>query len=297
MPEEALQNVSDAVQSATTDMAYSHAAEDVQLIADMQHLATYDEAIEKLRAKWGSFSGFAWVAVVGLGIIGIAAESNPAIFAAIALAVVAVFVTVKWRNYAGLDLPNERYEIAERTIGMIGRDCGGEPIHLHVDLAKSSNDGFVSDTYEQAPWTFTIYENEWLNCSGKLLDGTAFELIVTERVKKRAGWKRGSSGKMKHKTKLKNKHFAELRIKPRHKKHPRLGQAAKDAVGAVQLPKGEAISRGVRFHKGMLRLKTQLHCTDGGFGMTSLDPEGTGNVVAAMFLSLYQVIGLSTQLR
>jgi len=60
--------------------------------------------------------------------------------------------------------------------------------------------------------TTTIYTHPWLSADFVLLDGTALQLEITDTVLKKNIKKRGSSGKIKYKTKTKIKHRLDLKL-------------------------------------------------------------------------------------
>jgi hypothetical protein len=60
--------------------------------------------------------------------------------------------------------------------------------------------------------TTTFYNHPWLEAEFEMADGTALQLEFTDLVQKKHIKKRGSSGKIKYKNKMKIKHRLEMRI-------------------------------------------------------------------------------------
>ena len=147
------------------------------------------------------------------------------------------------------------------------------------------------------------YEDPWLHLRGRLLDGTTYDLTVIERFQVRSRWKRGRSGKMKHKTKTKSATVVVLRLKPKAAKHAYLQRLASDARNAVQLP-GWVQLRDLGVADGLLVLKVGTKTvwsvpdhpnkpSKRGQAPKTEVPHNGQQMTAMMFLSLYQVLNLS----
>ena len=193
-----------------------------------------------------------------------------------------------------LDLEDRRYELCRRLLEVLMRDIGpGYPMWAYVDLNAADMNTKLVRTYERSPWTFKHYRDNWLWIQGDLLDGSVFTVTMAERKRVRSGWKRGYSGKMKYKTKAKSKHEVQVRLAPREKKHPGLGQVAWRGHGAVQLPP-YAHPKGLAFKKGELRLKAQMFEWDEpGPNEPPTHTPRASTTIASMLLSLYQMVNLS----
>lgn len=189
-----------------------------------------------------------------------------------------------------------RHTTAALTLSMLGRDIAQTEI-VNVTLACNALKQrrwleFLRLIKTQAHpqrlgWKIESFTDRWLMLSGKLLDGSLFNLAVTEYEVRSYGYKRGRSGKSKPKSKPKSKDLRlNLILTVPRKKYGALPVLQDEALGAIKLPESAKVKR---LKVGDRRLHLAV----------KLDPSGkdmTYQVITMMFLSLYQILNLARKL-
>lgn len=201
------------------------------------------------------------------------------------------FVLLKKRGH--LDIPNYRYELTQRILKLIDRDRQEtSDVHLQI-LFSSPNQANKKVSTIQHP-TYSqikkdLYRDQWLKLEGEFLDRTQFNLTATEKFQTVYGWKRGSSGKMKYKTKSKSKgQLIQLSLKIPLRRYGAIQVLKSEAETAIQLP-AEITQKRLTF-------------TDKSIVLTVKTPAEYQNTdklyqtISMMFLSLYQVLNLANLL-
>ncbi len=266
------------------------------ILADMVQLRDYDTQIEARVRTHGRSSCLLWVLTVAAGAAAVVIW--PLAILAVLLLIAAVVFSVKWGRASKLDLENRRYELVAQLLELVGRDSDwSQPLHVYLDLRPADHGSKLQSTHEQSPWTIQTFIDPFMSLEGTLGDGTRYKLGATERRRIRSGWKRGSSGKLKHKTKTKSKYRFEVDLIVRTKKHPRLEIIAASGHGAVQLPPFVQPKK-LKCKKGVLHLEVSLPSEwDETAGDTQVAAMTTraSPIFAAMLLSTYQIVTLSKQ--
>jgi hypothetical protein len=136
----------------------------------------------------------------------------------VGLTVLLIVLLSKMKTLKRIDLGNHlrlflmpflviiKEECKEEAKGRIKFDASN-PINPKkiVNTLKSTNSGLPQVTT-------TVYSHPWLDAEFNLMDGTGLQLLFTDTILKKSIKKRGSSGKIKYKSKTKVKHNLELRI-------------------------------------------------------------------------------------
>jgi hypothetical protein len=91
--------------------------------------------------------------------------------------------------------------------------------HIKFDASNPINPKKIINTTKTNPngsglpeVTTTFYHHPWLNTEFIMADGTALQLEFTDNIQKKNIKKRGSSGKIKYKSKIKIKHRLEMKL-------------------------------------------------------------------------------------
>lgn len=282
------------------DLVYRARVAPAEILRDIKRIRQQDRIAESRRSKSGWIGGLALVCAflgflftfaildVSDGGIGIA------LVAVGALAVTGAAALVYRGTQGKFDYEDRRYVLLERILPLIEADLAtGAPIDVRMDLAKPTVASKSNGGAEIRGWKVKFFEDPWLSMSGQFVDGTRFFLEATEKFQKRSKWKQSSSGKMKHKTKTKSATQLSLHLAVKPKRYPALERVHAQADGALQLPKKVMVKRvdtaadslGLR-----VLIKSEWDCPPPGEASAAIDGR---ELVASMFLSLYQVLNLA----
>lgn len=289
----------------STERIYRAQASCTQVLEDMRQLREVDTSSEKKEA-WahtvgcgtlviGGFAGFFGLATMG------ASDVSPVLLpVAPVLIIVGIIAMVMRSHHARFNLENRRYELVSRLLQLLQADTAPEePLDVEMDLRPGTHPAkFRIEGKTSSGWKVKSYIDRWLSLQGRLLDGTHLRLELTERIDERTRTRRGSSGKMKTKSRTVSDALVRVRLQVKPEKYPHLGRLGARARQAVQLPRGA-------------RLKT-LSVEPDRLTLTVLvsDPWVTGHepqwqkdrgvnairVVAMSLMSLYQLLNLSRAL-
>ncbi len=289
-------------------LRYDAAVPLAELAADIEVMRAFDRLNEQKSKLWmrvgcSTLVVFAMAALVTLNL----ADRGPVgsmgvVTGALLVAVVAAFIRMK--SFSAGDLPNERYELVGGLAELLAADMadGGE---FSVDLAfgptETSGHGTGGpDTI--GLWKVAHFAQQWLQLSGRLLDGTRFRLTVTERVQRRTRWARSASGKTKRKSKAKTRTEFALQLRPKAGKYPHLGRLGDHVQGVVKLPGPVQCKRIESDGRALLlRAQTKVPWTvdsPDGASAHDFDPGGRIDglaIVGSMFLSLFRVINVAAR--
>ena len=186
-------------------------------------LERLDEDVDEEAAYWRKRAGRFWVAFgatlfLGIFVVVIAGSAGGGGAALVAAAVIlALLVFFGFSGAANgrrrkaverFDTPNAMRETVRPVITLLREDVArSRPLSLAIDLRPTeAPDTLVHQTpaHERPPWRKLVesfYDRRLLYAEARLADGARLQLTLYERVRKRSGTKRGSSGKIKHKTK------------------------------------------------------------------------------------------------
>lgn len=277
------------IQHATfrKDLTYIAKEVSTQILQDLQEITTLDRIAERKQARYRNLLiGFAIGAFVILFIPVVG------VFIALLLAIAAIVFAVMMVREGRLNVVNYRYEIARRTLEMLGRDVGStEPLDLTLILSKPDHKNKKVDTIphpRRSGWKIDRFQDPWLQIQGSFLDGTDFLLKATEFYQTQYGWKRSSSGKSKYKSKSKSKSLVfDLTLDYSNKRSGAMQMLQDEAAGALQLPDQVKVKRLETTEKD-IHLVVKMP--------PWIEPQQVDTLyqaIAMMFLSLYQVLNLA----
>jgi hypothetical protein len=268
-----------------------------ELYDDIESIAQLDDRAEILKSRWEKTFGVACTGLFGsffiLAIIGDVGYVLTAISVALGvLSGVKSFTTGKF------DTEDRRYEFVKGTIKLIAGDLEETtPLSLRMNLDKPNRRDTEDGKGEANGWKVKYYRDPWLDLQGRFADGTKFQLLALEKYQYRTRWARSSSGKTKRKTKSKTATEFMVNLRPKSRRYPQLENLADKAQGAVKLPRG-MIMKNIALSENRASLRTNVK--EQWHGTHASSDAMPGNLdashgVAAMFLSLYQILNLAKE--
>jgi hypothetical protein len=268
-----------------------------EVAAAVQEIRAFDAQAEQ-RGRM-----FRWTMLLaGLGTIASFLFLTPvapaaAVPAAAVCGCVLIGAIIVWSQNRRFDLANRRYELLEELARLLGRDMPqGAPLTVSLDLAppndarKKTGEGTVRD------WKVTHFADPWLKLSGRLADGTAFNIALVERYQARKKWARSRSGKSKLKSKTKIATLATISLFPKQKRYGNHEQLADRMPQFIRVPAWARVKK-VSANAGALRLTT---ITGENWAVGKANPKQPcdgAELLVLMLLSLYQVLHASKSLR
>lgn len=280
---------------------YSPTAGPDAILADIQALRQFDKEMEAELTKWLIVLILGIVGMIG-GIAMAAATQGAMQFVGLGLAgvgLLALIVGIVQRMRLGsYDLENRRYDFVDGLLRLISRDMGKEQaLKMKLDLrTPEHNDKFQHEGYA-GPWSVKYYVDPWLELQGRLADGTAFSLEAVEKFQARGKW----GGRRGNKWKTKNRSSTEmiLVLRPKETRYALVEELGRDLYGALRLPPWCQLKL-LHMQEGelWLRVTTLAEWEAPNPENTAGRPTFNGvDIAAMMFLSLYQVLNLSRQIR
>lgn len=164
-------------------------------------------------------------------------------------------------------------------------------LKIRLDLSSPERSEKLTGEGKVNGWNARNYTDPFLTLAGELVDGTAFELVVTERLQVRTAWRLGRSGKMKRKVKRKGRAILALELCPKARFQAALAAVGADAAKAVQLGKDATLLRVQNRGKSL----TILAGLPGGWAVRPKDEHAcdAARAAAMLFVSGYQVLNLT----
>lgn len=278
----------------------------VNILDDLQQITEIDHVAEIRQKEYGQKALFYFLGLLFTLFLAAILLSQNTLFSIlllliILLVVISIGLIIAWiyalverSKFKRLNFHNYRYDLTKQLLQMLSRDMDEASI---FDLKLSfrpleyheNKTGTHPHPYKPG-WKIDNYRDEWLGIQGQFLDKTRFHLSLTELFKKQYGWKRGSSGKQKYKTK--NSHLGlDINLKLTYTQR---------RYGAVKLLQNE-VNNAVQLHpSSTLRL---IKITDKAIYINVRIPrqfDEDKNVlyatITSMFLSCYQVLNLAKML-
>lgn len=273
------------------------------ILDDLQKIAEIDDLAQSQQKEYGKKSLFCFLGILSLFImIFILSQfgTNSELLGVVTLLsiLISFFLLIagiytlfmRWK-FQRINLNNYRYNLTKQVVQMLGRDINEDDVLdlslLFQAIEKNENKTVTIDHPYKPGWKVDNYLQEWLVVKGKFLDKTHFELSLTEILKKQYGWKRGSSGKNKYKSKTKPGGLdISLRLTYPQRRYGAVKFLQNEVNHAIKIP----ISSNLR----------RLRITDEAIYITArVAPQFVGNqdkvyqTITAMFLSIYQVLNLA----
>ncbi|BAY88160.1 MULTISPECIES: hypothetical protein [unclassified Tolypothrix] len=285
------------------NLIYSTTVNLSTIIADLQEIEGIDHLAELQQSKYAKRALYYFYGIIGCFVLGfillfVIAKIPVFVFALFALFLVIIVLTiliiyelVRRFKLGKLNILNYRYEVTQRIVQMLARDMdAGSEMEIKLSFKRTKNKENLAETIPhptKRDWKIDKYQNEWLKLNGQLLDKTQFLLTATEISKTQYGWKRGSSGKSKYKTKTNDVgldivltlHYPQRRY------------------GAIKILQSE-VSKAVKLPN--LSHPRNVKLTDKAVHLSvRMAPQVADNeneiyqTITMMFLSLYQVLNLA----
>lgn len=275
---------------------YSTKASAETIVADIDKIRQLDKETEASLTQWLIVIIAGVVVTIGCVVALIMTEFSLTLFLA-PLAVIglgaAIFGGIMRWQIGHLDFEDRRYELIERLVTMLGRDMPkGDSFDLQLDLRTPEHaEKYVNEGY-QGPWQVKYYVDSWLKLRGRFLDGTSFTLVAIEKFQARGKW----GGRRGNKWKTKNRSATDmiLTLKPKGEKYAMLSAVTGDMYGALRLPPWTQLKMLNEEEGGIcLRVgaKTEWEVPPANGQPPAIGFSGV-DMVASMFLSVYQVLNL-----
>ncbi len=281
-----------SLSSFRKQLRYETSASAGQIQAHLKQIAELDKLAEKKKKQ------YTIAAITAVILAFVCLFSSTAVpffmFVMVAFIVLAVVVCILGSRWGRFDLFDMRYELPQRLVEMLSRDMAkNSPLDARLDFSspttppKQTSQGPYP---RRSGWKQAFYEDPWLHLQGQFLDSTTFDLNLIEHTVVRSGTKRSSSGKVKHKRKVKGKGCEiQLVLRFPRKKYGAISLLQADLPQAVSLPAGIVLKQiKANDHQLMLRVKAPIeacHSVDSFY-----------RLVTKMFLSAYQALNLSKTL-
>jgi hypothetical protein len=271
-------------------LTYTATASAAQIFQDLDELTEIDKQIENKKSLAtlvlviGAIALFASFFLLGinptLGGILIVSSIVPVIVGGILLA-----------RYSWLDIQNYRYELIKPLLSLVSRDSK-ENAAFNINLVFSSptakNKQSSSGNHpHRRGWKVQLFQDQWCNFEGELLDGNRFQLTLSELNRIASG--RNPRGKYKSKTKLKGSEIIlKLNFSPRQ--YGAIKVLREEAREAIQLPPGVEV-KGLKMTDKAILLNVKIPPDSG-----AKSQEALYKIISMMFLSLYQILNLAKML-
>lgn len=205
--------------------------------------------------------------------------------------IAAIYCLIMFVKFKSINIDNLRYQLTKKILSVLHRDRNKNQ-DVRINLIFSSptkKNKKISKTphpYRKG-WQLELFQDQWLNLTGEFIDGTKFQLILTDIYRVSSGWKRSRSGKYKHKSKTKFKGSTiSLNLKYLRRKYGAIEVLKQEAPGAIKLPKWSTVKN--------------LKITDKALTLTVKSESKQINIlyqtIISMFLSLYQILNLAKML-
>ncbi|ALF52128.1 hypothetical protein ACX27_03520 [Nostoc piscinale CENA21] len=294
------------VQQFRQNLTYTAQAPIKQVIADLQEIAEIDHLAELKQKEYGKKAlNYFWgiLIAVALIIFGSIIIPNAQLLGMLillltlvvfVLAIALILALVKRLKFGRTNVINYRYQSTQRILQMISRDMDANAtINLYLSFKiTEKNEHKISTTPHpsKSGWQIDNYQHEWMKIAGHFLDKTRFDLSATSLSKKQYGWKRGSSGKSKYKSKIKSGGLdIHLDMAYSQRRYGAIKVLKDEVNGALKLPKLSNL-RNLRLTDKSMQLAVRIAPN------VADNQNEIYQTVTAMFLSLYQVLNLAKAL-
>ncbi|MBU7582256.1 MAG: hypothetical protein KAF91_05000 [Nostoc sp. TH1S01] len=287
-------------------LSYTAQASIKQVIADLQEIAEIDHLAELKQKEYGRKALYYFIGIVIsviLLILGASFISNIQLWGLLALlfivsilglAIAFIMALVKRSKFGRINIINYRYQSTQKILQMLSRDMDSNAnINLHLSFNITEKNEHKTSTIPhsiKSGWKIDNYQHEWMRIQGQFLDKTRFELSATSLSKKQYGWKRGSSGKNKYKSKIKLVGLdIHLNMVYSQRRYGAIKVLKDEMDGALKLPKLSHL-RNLRLTDKSMQLAVRISPN------VADNQNEIYQTVTAMFLSLYQVLNLAKAL-
>lgn len=270
---------------------------------DLSVIRRLDRRKEKLQRQYEILAGIFGVLLAAAFPLG-GGLGSLWVWVVLALSAFLVIAFVLRAVHKSLNLENRRYELLDGLLRLLGADMAEDAaVDVALDLrapnhkSKFQRKGQVKRKWGSS-WNVNYFKDPWLRLRGRLLDGTRFQVLVTEKHQDRSRWKTSSSGKKKRKTKTKASTEAAVILRMKEGRYGPLDSFISELGGAVKLPPWAETKR-LEGDSGSLKLESQTSAAwDVTRPRTSKPASGPDGVawISMMFLSLYQGLNLARRI-
>lgn len=213
--------------------------------------------------------------------------------AGIAVLIVGV---VKQYKYGRTDFEDRRYRLLESLTRLLQVDMAPEAqMSISLNLLPQNHKSKFQSKGTAGLWSVDHFLDHWLQISGRFLDGTYFSISMTEKHQARSRRARTSRGKTKFKQKTKNASVVVVALKTKADRYLPIEKLGENVQGALQLPYGSFVkSLNAEGNQIQLTVTTKTAWGVAVPGGEKVLFDGV-QLVASMFLSLYQILNLSRE--
>jgi hypothetical protein len=270
---------------------------ELQEIVEIDHLAEVKQKEHGKKALYYFLSAIASIVLIII-LVNINIDSGLMVILLfliiICLIIACIYELVMRGKFKKLNIDNYRYGAIKNIVQMLARDMD-EAAVIELQLSfqtidkKENKTNTIPHPHKQG-WKIDSYQYEWLKMKGQFLDKTRFELNATGISKKQYGWKRGSSGKNKYKSKTKSGGLdINLHLIYPQRRYGAVKVLRNEVVDAIKLPELSEL-RGLKVTEKAIILTVRIAA------QVAENQENIYQTMAAMFLSIYQVLNLAKML-
>jgi hypothetical protein len=207
-----------------------------------------------------------------------------------------IYAVIGVNHQGKIELVKYRYALLARLLKVFDRDMqNSSPVSVVAVFSKPDQPHKKQDTIPhptRQKWKLDRFCDRWLDLKGRFLDGSRFDLSVTEFYQKAYGWKRGRSGKSKYKTKSKSKGWeVALTLKYSARKYGATQVLQQEIQDAIQLP-SQAVLKGLKVTPKSIQLVVKVR-PNASSPTDEINEAELYRTITMMFLSLYQVLNLA----
>ena len=194
-------------------------------------------------------------------------------------------------KYRVLNIQNYRHELIKPLLSLVSRDSKENAtfnIHLVFSSPTAKNKQVSTGNHpNRRGWKVQLFQDQWCNFEGELLDGNRFQLTLSELNRIASG--RNPRGKYKSKTKLKGSEII-LKVNCSPRQYGAIKVLREEAREAIQLPPGVEV-KGLKMTDKAILLNVIVPPDSG-----AKSQEALYKIITMMFLSLYQILNLAKML-
>ncbi|NJK34627.1 MAG: hypothetical protein HC919_06545 [Oscillatoriales cyanobacterium SM2_2_1] len=211
-----------------------------KILLDLRHLAAIDrEAIAKKRF-YGLIRNLLTLIWMPLAFVSCATgftATRLGIFSGlVGVVFFGWFLFFSWKRsrYNVLDLPDYRYQMAQRLIEMTRRDSDEYGLcHIQISFAPPKHPTRTESHPYRLGWKVEFYDDPWLLLQGQFLDGTHYSLTLREKCQIRKG--RNLNGNQRVKPRNKGLELT-LNLRCDRRYYGNFSQASQQLGKSIKLP-------------------------------------------------------------
>lgn len=272
-------------------LQYKSSATAESVVSDMAHLRQFDGEQEKQIQIWTAVGALGIGVVIIGGICLFSGSTTPGIVLAVIGLVMAIAGFSIKAIRGRLNLDDRRYELVAGLLKLLSKDMPSEaPVDVSLDFrAHNDADKFLRNG-KVSYWNVKYFVDRWLEMRGRFIDGTKYSVTVIEKQQDRSRTKRSASGKIKHKSKVKNCSEAIITLRIKEKRYPNAKELYRELNKTLQLPPWVEL-KSIKAEGDLLTMRatTSNRWEATGPGESPAKLDGV-HWLAMMFLSLYRLL-------